>query len=142
MLVSPVSAVNMNDKYIAIGYSVGEMHLYDKLSGELLGVLFVSDKQTKIDKILFAKFTCDIQPATNWNCQIDNEVVDVIITISGGIVKVIFEDYGDIEQQKQQPIGDKVLKSYLKFDTSNQCGWDGNCRLLESKINDFVIDED
>jgi len=103
ILVSPVTAVIMNDRYIAIGYKAGEMHLYDKTNGELLGMLNVASKErSQIDKIIFAKFDCDIYP--DGNCYMDDEEVDVIITVAGGLVSVVFEDVGDVERQKQNSI--------------------------------------
>jgi len=114
------------------------MHLYDKTTGEQICQYNVSGIRSKIEKIMFTKFNCDLYP--DQNCYFDESEVDVIITSSGGILSVVFIDSGEVGDLKANKY--QNLNPHLEFNTKNYCGWDGNCRLDESVISDFAIDHE
>jgi len=49
----------MNRKMIAIGYYTGDLHVYNKLSGQLLGMIDISGHTSHISKIFFKSFEKD-----------------------------------------------------------------------------------
>jgi len=91
------------------------MHLYDKTTGEQICQYNVSGIRSKIEKIMFTKFNCDLYP--DQNCYLDESDVDVIITSSGGILSVVFIDSGEVGDLKANKY--QNLNPHLEFNTKN-----------------------
>lgn len=69
----------------------GDMHLYNKMNGQLKGIL--ESQESKVSKIVFTSIKCSLENKfifTDLNCFLDEDnIVDIVISIADTTACVI-----------------------------------------------------